>query len=31
MKKLLVTGSSCLVGSEVCDHFAELGWEIYGI
>jgi CDP-paratose 2-epimerase len=30
-KKLLVTGSSGLVGSEVCIHFAELGWDIYGI
>jgi CDP-paratose 2-epimerase len=31
MKKLLVTGSSGLIGSEVCLHFAELGWEIHGI
>ncbi len=31
MKKLLVTGSSGLIGSEVCQHFHELGWEIYGI
>lgn len=31
MKKLLVTGSSGLVGSEVCKHFANLGWKIYGI
>ncbi len=31
MKKLLVTGSSGLVGSEVCIHFASLGWEIHGI
>jgi CDP-paratose 2-epimerase len=30
MKKLLVTGSSGLIGSEVCVHFAELGWEIHG-
>ena len=31
MKKLLVTGSSGLVGSEVCMFFAEKGYEIYGI
>lgn len=31
MKKLLVTGSSGLIGSEVCLHFANLGWEIHGI
>jgi CDP-paratose 2-epimerase len=31
MKKLLVTGSSGLIGSEVCIHFAELGWEIHGV
>ncbi|OZV69246.1 NAD-dependent epimerase/dehydratase family protein [Winogradskyella aurantia] len=31
MKKLLVTGSSGLVGSEVCKHFHNLGWEIYGV
>lgn len=31
MKKLLVTGSSGLIGSEVCIHFARLGWEIHGI
>ena len=31
MKKLLVTGSSGLIGSEVCVHFAHLGWEIHGI
>ena len=31
MKKLLVTGSSGLIGSEVCMHFANLGWEIHGI
>jgi len=31
MKKLLVTGSSGLIGSEVCVHFANLGWEIHGI
>lgn len=31
MKKLLVTGSSGLIGSEVCVHFAQQGWEIHGI
>jgi len=32
MKKLLVTGSSGLIGSEVCVHFAqELGWQIHGV
>ncbi|GAC1503809.1 MAG: NAD-dependent epimerase/dehydratase family protein [Chamaesiphon sp.] len=31
MPKLLVTGSSGLIGSEVCLHFASLGWEIHGI
>lgn len=31
MKKLLVTGSSGLIGSEICLYFAERGWAIYGI
>jgi CDP-paratose 2-epimerase len=31
MKKLLVTGSSGLIGSEVCIYFAKLGWEVHGI
>lgn len=31
MKKLLVTGSSGLIGSEVSLHFARLGWKIHGI
>ncbi|WP_374951925.1 NAD-dependent epimerase/dehydratase family protein [Mucilaginibacter sp.] len=31
VKKLLVTGSSGLIGSEVCLHFAALGWEIHGV
>ncbi len=31
MKKLMVTGSSGLIGSEVCTHFAGLGWEVHGI
>ena len=30
-KTLLVTGSSGLIGSEVCLHFAERGWQIHGI
>jgi CDP-paratose 2-epimerase len=31
MKTLIVTGSSGLIGSEVCVHFANLGWQIHGI
>ena len=31
MRRLLVTGSSGLIGSEVCMHFSKLGWEIHGI
>ncbi len=31
MKRLLVTGSSGLVGSEVCAYFDGLGWEVHGI
>ncbi|MGA2206650.1 MAG: NAD-dependent epimerase/dehydratase family protein [Terracidiphilus sp.] len=31
MKRLLVTGSSGLIGSEVCLYFAAEGWEIHGI
>ena len=31
MKKILVTGSSGLIGSEVCVHFAGFGWEIHGV
>jgi CDP-paratose 2-epimerase len=30
MPKLLVTGSSGLIGSEVCGYFASLGWIIHG-
>ena len=30
-KTLLVTGSSGLIGSEVCSHFADLGWTIHGV
>lgn len=29
--RLLVTGSSGLIGSEVCMHFSKQGWEIHGI
>lgn len=31
MPSLLVTGSSGLIGSEVCLHFAQLGWSIHGV
>jgi len=31
MRQLLVTGSSGLIGSEVCIHFAQLGWHIHGL
>jgi CDP-paratose 2-epimerase len=31
MKRLLVTGASGLIGSEVCMHFAGIGWEIHGV
>ncbi len=31
MNKLLVTGSSGLIGSEVVRHFDALSWKIYGI
>lgn len=31
MRKILVTGSSGLVGSEVCIYFAQQGFEIHGI
>ncbi|MDG1893486.1 MAG: NAD-dependent epimerase/dehydratase family protein [Fuerstiella sp.] len=31
MKKLLVTGSSGLIGSEVCIYFATAGWKIHGV
>lgn len=28
---LLVTGSSGLIGSEVCTHFDSLGWQVHGL
>ncbi|MDX1476998.1 MAG: NAD-dependent epimerase/dehydratase family protein [Saprospiraceae bacterium] len=31
MKKLIVTGSAGLIGSEVCTYFHTLGWEIHGV
>lgn len=31
MKKLLVTGSSGLIGSEMVKHFHELGWMVHGV
>jgi CDP-paratose 2-epimerase len=31
MRKMLVTGSSGLIGSEVVSYFAARGWEIHGI
>jgi CDP-paratose 2-epimerase len=31
MMKMLVTGSSGLIGSEVCRYFHDRGWEIHGL
>jgi CDP-paratose 2-epimerase len=31
MHKLLVTGSSGLIGSEVVDYFCRLGWDVHGL
>src|SRR5688572_5697485 len=31
MKKLLVTGSSGLIGSEVVSYFCEQGWDVSGV
>lgn len=31
MKKLLVTGSSGLIGSEVVTYFDQRGWRVYGV
>jgi CDP-paratose 2-epimerase len=30
-RTILVTGSSGLIGSEVCIHFATLGWQVHGV
>ncbi len=30
-RKILVTGSSGLIGSEVCTYFSNKGWEVHGI
>jgi CDP-paratose 2-epimerase len=31
MKTMLVTGSSGLIGSEVCTYFAKTGWIVHGV
>ena len=31
MKRLLVTGASGLIGSEVVDYFCQLGWKVRGV
>ena len=31
VSKLLVTGSSGLIGSEVVNHFCRFGWEVHGV
>ena len=31
MKKILVTGSSGLIGSEVCVYFSKIGYEVHGL
>ena len=31
MKKILVTGSSGLIGSEVSTYFASKGWQVNGV
>src|SRR5437588_12061573 len=31
MKRLLVTGSSGLIGSEVCTYFSAQGYEVHGL
>jgi CDP-paratose 2-epimerase len=31
MKKILITGSSGLIGSEVSAYFASKGWEVHGV
>ena len=31
MRKMIVTGSSGLIGSEVCRYFGPIGWDIHGV
>ncbi len=31
MKKILITGSSGLIGSELCEKFAQANWEVHGV
>jgi CDP-paratose 2-epimerase len=31
MKKILITGSSGLIGSEVCVYFSSKGWKVHGV
>ena len=31
MNRILVTGSSGLIGSEVCTYFGSLGWDVHGV
>jgi CDP-paratose 2-epimerase len=31
VKALLVTGSSGLIGAEVCSHFAGVGYVVHGV
>ncbi len=31
MKKILITGSSGLIGYEVCNYFSQKGWQVNGI
>lgn len=31
MKRMLVTGSSGLIGSEVCTYFSGMGWQVHGV
>jgi len=30
-RKILITGSSGLIGSEVCSYFSERGWDVHGV
>jgi CDP-paratose 2-epimerase len=31
MKKIIVTGSSGLIGSEVVEHYCQKGWKVFGV